>query len=66
MYKSIMDEIGNPVVFNICMLGALLGLTEIIKPASVIEVLSLRVPSDFLDINKKALKIGLAKAKETR
>ena len=61
-----MDDIGNPVVFNICMLGALLGLTDIIKPASVTEVLRVRVPRDFLDINEKALKIGLAKAEEMR
>lgn len=64
MYKAIMDDIGNPVVFNICMLGSLLGLTKIIKPASVMEVLNTRVPPDFLDINRKALKIGLAKAGE--
>ena len=26
IYRSVMSEIGNPIVFNICMLGALIGL----------------------------------------
>ena len=62
IYKAIMDAIGNSVVFNIGVLGALLGLTRIIKPASVMEVLKKRTPPDFFDINRRALEIGLAKA----
>ena len=54
-----MDEIGKPIVFNICMLGAMLGLTRIVKPESIMKVLETKVPSDFLDMNRKALNIGM-------
>jgi len=59
MYSTIMDEIGNPIVFNICMLGAIMGLTELIKPESIIKTLESKVPSDLLEINEKAFEIGL-------
>lgn len=59
MHKAVMDEIGKPIVFNICMLGAMLGLTRIVKPESIMKVLETRVPSDFLDMNRKALNIGM-------
>ena len=29
MYESVMEKIGKPVVFNICVLGALIGITEV-------------------------------------
>jgi len=59
MYRAVMDEIGKPIVFNICMMGALIGLMKVITPESVIKVLEKRIPTDFLDMNKKALDIGL-------
>lgn len=59
MYKAVMGRIEKPIVFNICVLGALVGLTELIKPESIMKVLEKRVPSDMLDINRKALEIGL-------
>ena len=31
MYDKVMEKIGKPVVFNICVLGALIGITEVIK-----------------------------------
>ena len=64
IYKTIINDIGNAVVFNIGVLGAFLGLTRIIKPASVIEVLKRRTPPDYFDINIRALEIGLAKAED--
>lgn len=60
MHKSIMDEIGNDVAYSTCMLGALLGLTELVKPESVMQVIEKRIPLDALDMNRKALDIGLA------
>ena len=63
MYRTVMDKIGKPIVFNICMLGTVIGLTEIIKPDSVIKVLEKRIPSDFLDMNRKALELGLELSK---
>jgi 2-oxoglutarate ferredoxin oxidoreductase subunit gamma len=59
MYKEVMQEIGRPIVFNICMLGTLLGLTGLVRPESVMQVLENRVPPDFLDMNRRALDTGL-------
>lgn len=59
MYQSVMESIGKPIVFNICMLGALLGITEILKPASVMAVLKNRIPEDFMEMNQKALDLGM-------
>jgi 2-oxoglutarate ferredoxin oxidoreductase subunit gamma len=58
MYKEVMDKIGKPIVFNICMLGALLGLTKLIKQESIMKVLETRIPGPFLDLNKQALELG--------
>lgn len=59
LYDTVMEKIGNPIVFNICVLGALVALTEIVKPQSVMRVLSERVPAGSLEMNQKALELGL-------
>jgi 2-oxoglutarate ferredoxin oxidoreductase subunit gamma len=46
-------------VFNICMLGAVIGLTGLVQPASVMQVLEKRIPSGFLEMNQKALDLGM-------
>jgi len=66
MYDAVVKEIGNPIVFNICVLGALIGLSEIVKPASIARVLEGRVPAEFLDINRSALEAGLKMAAADR
>ena len=58
MYKEVMDKIGKPIVFNICMLGALINLTQLIKQESIMKVLDRRVPAAFLSLNKQALELG--------
>jgi 2-oxoglutarate ferredoxin oxidoreductase subunit gamma len=63
MYRTVMDKIGKPIVFNICMLGAVIGLTDLVRPESVMKVLESRIPRGFLDINRQALQIGLDLAK---
>jgi 2-oxoglutarate ferredoxin oxidoreductase subunit gamma len=63
MYKTVMDKIGRPIVFNICMLGVLIGLTQLVKIHSVMKVLQSRIPPGFLDMNKQALELGLQLAK---
>jgi 2-oxoglutarate ferredoxin oxidoreductase subunit gamma len=63
MYKGVMDTIGRPVVFNICMLGALIGLTQLVKTVSITKVLESRIPAGLLDLNKQALHLGLKLAK---
>ena len=59
MYETVMDQIGKPIVFNICMLGTLLGLTDLIQPDAILKVLETTIPKDFMEMNKKALELGL-------
>jgi len=66
MYETIMAQIGKPIVFNICMLGAVIALTELVKPASIMKALESRIPADFLAMNRKALDIGLKLGKEAK
>jgi len=60
MYRTVMDKIKNPVVLNVCMLGAVIGLTKIVKPASIMKVLENRIPSGLFTMNKKALDLGMS------
>ena len=39
MYDTVMTKIGKPIVFNICVLGALIGITELVKPESILKIL---------------------------
>jgi 2-oxoglutarate ferredoxin oxidoreductase subunit gamma len=59
MYESVMDKIGKPIVFNICMLGAVIGLTDLVRAASIMEVLKTRIPEAFVEMNQDALKLGV-------
>jgi 2-oxoglutarate ferredoxin oxidoreductase subunit gamma len=59
MYEAVVKKIGKPIVFNICMLGALLGLTQMMKVETLEKVLEKRIPPDFMELNKKALRLGL-------
>jgi 2-oxoglutarate ferredoxin oxidoreductase subunit gamma len=58
MYKVVMDQIGKPIVFNICMLGAVVALTELVGPEAIMAVLKNRIPSRFLEMNRRALDFG--------
>jgi 2-oxoglutarate ferredoxin oxidoreductase subunit gamma len=59
MYETVMDKIGRPIVFNICMLGAVIGLTKLVRPESIMKVLETQIAPSFLDINRQALDLGL-------
>ncbi len=59
VYETVMEKIGKPIVFNISVLGALIGITELIDPASIMEVVKTRVPRDFVEMNSRALELGL-------
>ena len=59
MYEAVMKEIGKPIVFNICMLGAVIALFGLVRPESILAVLETRIPPAFLDINRKALELGI-------
>ncbi len=59
MYEQVMEQIGKPIVFNICVLGALVGLTGIVRPDSLLATIRNRVPKDFVAMNTKAFEIGM-------
>lgn len=62
MWETVVKEIGNPIVYNLCMLGAMVGLTEIVRPASIEKILERRLPAGVVDMNKKALALGVGLA----
>ena len=64
MYKEVMDKIGRPIVFNICMLGAFVHLTQLLKQESIMKVLESRIPAGTLELNKQALELGLQLARD--
>lgn len=59
MYEAVVNDIGKPIVFNICVLGALIGLTGLIRAESILRVLETKIQADFVEINKRALQTGL-------
>ena len=59
MYETVMAKIGKPIVFNICMLGAVIALTGLVNPESIMKTLEHRIPADFLEMNRKALDTGI-------
>jgi 2-oxoglutarate ferredoxin oxidoreductase subunit gamma len=59
MYETVMEKIGRPIVFNICMLGVVIGLTKLVKPESIMKVLESHIPANFVAMNRQALDLGL-------
>lgn len=47
-YEQVMDNIGKPIVYNICCLGALVGVTQLLEPEAILDVFDERIPKDFL------------------
>jgi len=39
-------------------------LTDLVRPDSIMKVLETRVPPDFLDVNRKALDLGMEMGKK--
>ncbi len=64
MYEMVMDEIGKPIVYNICMLGTLVGITQLVAPDAVVKVLKERIPKSFLEMNEKAYSMGVSLGEE--
>lgn len=58
MYQNVLEKIGKPIVFNICMLGAIVGLTEVVGSDSIMKVLETRIPAGFIDMNRESLQLG--------
>jgi 2-oxoglutarate ferredoxin oxidoreductase subunit gamma len=58
MYRKVIEKIGKPIVFNICMLGALIELTGLVRLESIVKTLENKIPRDFLPMNRDALELG--------
>ena len=59
MYDTVMEKIGRPIVFNICMLGVVIGLTKLVRPESIMKILEKQLSPAFLGMNRQALDLGL-------
>ncbi len=60
IYQQVMETIGKPIVFNISVLGALLGITPLVREESLLAVIRQRVPKDFIALNTDAFNLGLS------
>lgn len=63
MHQAIMDTLGKPQAFNICVLGALATLTGVVSLPSLEKVLAERFAATHHENNKKALHLGADMAK---
>jgi 2-oxoglutarate ferredoxin oxidoreductase subunit gamma len=59
MHQSVMDAVGKSLVLNICVLGALIGLTGLVTAESIVKVMQTRLRPEFLEMNQRALEIGI-------
>jgi len=46
--------------------GAVIGLTKLVRPESIMKVLETQIPSSFLDINRQALEVGTELVKDIK
>ncbi|MDL2267381.1 2-oxoacid:acceptor oxidoreductase family protein [Desulfovibrio sp. OttesenSCG-928-G15] len=63
MHRAVMDELGTPVAFNICVLGALATLTGVVGLSSLEKVLESRFAKSHHAGNLAALQLGEKLAK---
>jgi 2-oxoglutarate ferredoxin oxidoreductase subunit gamma len=59
MIKTATEDIGKMVVANIVALGAIVKITQCVSVKAIENAVSSRVPKQFLELNKKALEMGL-------
>jgi 2-oxoglutarate ferredoxin oxidoreductase subunit gamma len=63
MHETVTRELKLPLAFNICVLGALQALTDIVRPESLLEVVKRRVPARYRDQNVRACELGMELAR---
>lgn len=56
--RKIADDLGNPLVYNMVILGYLCKLKNIVKLESLFNVLEKSVKKKYLEINKRAIQEG--------
>lgn len=59
LHQSVMDILGHGRAYNISALGAVLGLTDVVAPDSVLNVLEKRFPDMDQAVNRSALLLGV-------
>jgi 2-oxoglutarate ferredoxin oxidoreductase subunit gamma len=67
--QKIAEDLGNKIVTNIAMVGAIAGIYELIEPEAMKKAVVDSVPKRFTDLNIKAFENGLEagrKAKEAK
>ena len=56
--EKALKDLGNRMVANIVLLGAMVQAMGLVREEFLLRALSNRVPSSFLELNKKALALG--------
>lgn len=64
LYQAMMEEMAQPMTFNITVLGGLLGIRPLVNLSSIIKVLGDKFPQSYLKMNRRALEIGHELGKE--
>ena len=64
--EKALKDLGNRMVANMVLLGAMVKARGLIGEESLLRALSNRVPPSFLELNKKALALGLELGKNER
>jgi len=64
--EKALKDLGNRMVANIVLLGAMVQAMGLVREEFLLRALSNRVPSSFLDLNKKALALGWELGKNER
>ena len=64
LVRTARDKVGRIMTTNIVSLGALVGISQVVSPASLEKAVLSRVPKGTEDLNLTALKYGLELADE--
>ena len=64
MYKAVLTEIKNPIVYSLCVLGALIYFIPLVQQASLDIVLEKHFSSALLPVNKRSFQLGLQLAEK--
>ncbi len=63
MQQAVTEAMGHDKAFNIFVLGVVLGLTDLVRPESVMKVLDRKFPGQDPSVNGRALELGVAMGK---
>lgn len=59
IYDTVMEKLGNAVVLNICMLGAVIRCLPVVNKESILKAVTNRINPKFIDLNTQAFNLGL-------